>query len=99
MKDSEEDLLYRLLGGIVVLVACIIVVFAAYLMKAVVMTTTVHMASGGSHILCVLALAAGTIACPGGVENSRRTERIRPGCGRRPERHGDLRSGGATCRL
>lgn len=63
MKDSEkEDLLYTLLGGIVVLVACIIVVFAAYLVKAVVMTAAAYMASGGLHILCVLALAAGIIA-------------------------------------
>lgn len=63
MKDSEkEDLLYRFLGGIVVFVACIIVVFAAYLVKAVVMTAAAYMASGGSHILCMIALAAGIIA-------------------------------------
>ena len=54
--------MYRLLGGIVVFVACIIVVFAAYLVKAAVMTAAAYMASGGSHILCVLTLAAGIIA-------------------------------------
>lgn len=63
MKESEkEDLLYRFLGGIVVFVACIIVVFAAYLVKAAVMTAAAYMASGGPHILCMLALAAGIIA-------------------------------------
>ena len=63
MKDSEkEDLLYRLLGGIVVLVVCIIVVFTAYWARAAVMTAAAHMASGGSHILCVFTLAAGIIA-------------------------------------
>lgn len=63
MNDSEkEDLLYTLLGGIVVFVACIIVVFATCLVKAAVMTAAAYMASGGSHILCMLALAAGIIA-------------------------------------
>lgn len=62
MKDSEkEDLLYRFLGGIVVFVACVIVVLAAYLVKATVMAAVAYMASGGAHILCMLALAAGII--------------------------------------
>lgn len=62
MNDSEkEDLLYTLLGGIVVFVACVIVVFAAYLVKAAVMAVAAYMASGGAHILCMLALAAGII--------------------------------------
>lgn len=61
MKDSEkEDLLYRFLGGIVVFVACVIVVLAAYLVKAAVMVAA-YMASGGAHILCMLALVAGII--------------------------------------
>lgn len=63
MKESEkENLLYRFLGGIVVFVACIIVVFAAYLVKAAVMTAAAYMVSGGSHILCMIALVAGIIA-------------------------------------
>lgn len=62
MKDSEkEDLLYRFLGGIVVFVACVIVVLTAYLVKAAVMAVAAYMASGGAHILCMLALVAGII--------------------------------------